>query len=128
MNVIPGRCEASNPESRDSGSGPSDHPGMTKEKAAPTARLFCFLASKIGRDALVFPVAIAGRFRALRPLELLRDRLGGGLRRLPARFGLRKRTLGRRRKLFALRFGWGRCRPCRIISHSSSPALYLRAP
>src|ERR1700694_2690438 len=28
--VIPGRCEASNPESRDSGSGPSDHPGMTE--------------------------------------------------------------------------------------------------
>src|SRR5260370_7457742 len=28
--VIPGRCEASRPESRDSGSGPSDHPGMTK--------------------------------------------------------------------------------------------------
>src|ERR1700730_15147940 len=27
--VIPGRCEASNPESRDSGSGPSDHPGLT---------------------------------------------------------------------------------------------------
>src|SRR6185312_1988844 len=27
--VIPGRCKASNPESRDSGSGPSDHPGMT---------------------------------------------------------------------------------------------------
>src|SRR5450631_4912398 len=27
--VIPGRCEASNPESRDSGSGPADHPGMT---------------------------------------------------------------------------------------------------
>src|ERR1700730_14859116 len=28
--VIPGRCEASNPESRDSGPGPSDHPGMTE--------------------------------------------------------------------------------------------------
>jgi hypothetical protein len=28
--VIPGRCVASNPESRDSGSGPSDHPGMTR--------------------------------------------------------------------------------------------------
>jgi predicted PurR-regulated permease PerM len=27
--VIPGRSAASNPESRDSGSGPSDHPGMT---------------------------------------------------------------------------------------------------
>src|SRR5262249_23320890 len=31
--VIPGRCEASNPESRDSGSGPSDHPGMTAHNA-----------------------------------------------------------------------------------------------
>src|ERR1700688_2333069 len=29
--VIPGRCAASNPEPRDSGSGPSDHPGMTGE-------------------------------------------------------------------------------------------------
>jgi hypothetical protein len=28
-NVIPGRVEDANPESRDSGSGPSDHPGMT---------------------------------------------------------------------------------------------------
>ena len=27
--VIPGRCGASNPKSRNSGSGPSDHPGMT---------------------------------------------------------------------------------------------------
>ena len=29
--VVPGRCEASNPESRDSGAGPSDHPGMTSD-------------------------------------------------------------------------------------------------
>jgi hypothetical protein len=29
MNVIPGRCGASNPESRDSGLVLSDHPGMT---------------------------------------------------------------------------------------------------
>jgi hypothetical protein len=28
-NVIPGRVEDANPESRDSGSSPSDHPGMT---------------------------------------------------------------------------------------------------
>ena len=28
--VIPGRVEDANPESRDSGSGPSDHPGMTE--------------------------------------------------------------------------------------------------
>jgi hypothetical protein len=28
--VIPGRCKASNPESRDSGSGATHHPGMTK--------------------------------------------------------------------------------------------------
>jgi len=26
--VIPGRVEDASPESRDSGSGPSDHPGM----------------------------------------------------------------------------------------------------
>src|SRR5579871_4675420 len=32
--VIPGRCEASNPESRDYGSGPSDHPGMTPNTGA----------------------------------------------------------------------------------------------
>src|SRR5688572_31981708 len=30
--VIPGRCAASNPESRGSGSGPSDHPGTTDKK------------------------------------------------------------------------------------------------
>ena len=39
--VIPGRCAASNPESRDSGSGPSDHPGMTEDINArnpPAAR------------------------------------------------------------------------------------------
>jgi hypothetical protein len=29
--AIPGRIEDANPESRDSGSGPSDHPGMTEE-------------------------------------------------------------------------------------------------
>src|SRR5690348_12944404 len=33
--VIPGRCEASNPESRDSESGPSDHPGMTRGNTMP---------------------------------------------------------------------------------------------
>src|SRR5579871_3974212 len=35
MFVIPGRCEASNPGSRDSGSGPADHPGMTEEMHLP---------------------------------------------------------------------------------------------
>ncbi len=34
--VIPGRCKASNPESRDSGSGPSDHPGMTEDGSRPS--------------------------------------------------------------------------------------------
>jgi hypothetical protein len=39
-NVIPGRCGASNPESRDSGAGPSDHPGMTG--TAPRSRRVFF--------------------------------------------------------------------------------------
>jgi hypothetical protein len=40
--VIPGRIEDANPESRDSGSGPSDHPGMTSkmENAALKRRVF----------------------------------------------------------------------------------------
>jgi DNA helicase II / ATP-dependent DNA helicase PcrA len=33
--VIPGRIEDANPESRDSGSGPSDHPAMTAQSAPP---------------------------------------------------------------------------------------------
>jgi hypothetical protein len=32
--VIPGRIEDASPESRDSGFGPSDHPGMTKSNEA----------------------------------------------------------------------------------------------
>src|SRR5262245_36174101 len=36
--VVPGRCGASNPESRDSGSGPSDHPGMTAAPSLPPAQ------------------------------------------------------------------------------------------
>src|SRR6476646_5702789 len=39
--VVPGRREAANPESRDSGSGPSDHPGMTAREllSAVTSQL-----------------------------------------------------------------------------------------
>jgi hypothetical protein len=46
--VIPGRCEASNPESRDSGSGPSDHPGMT---ASPHTTSSQHTTSHSRRDA-----------------------------------------------------------------------------
>src|SRR5450432_274907 len=35
--VIPGRTEDANPESRDSGSGPSDHPGMTEQNLPPSS-------------------------------------------------------------------------------------------
>ena len=41
--VIPGRCEASNPEARTSGSGPSDHPGMTGKARAPFQSLLQIL-------------------------------------------------------------------------------------
>src|SRR4051794_10914692 len=34
--VIPGRCEASNPESRNSGSGATHHPGMTLSRHPPS--------------------------------------------------------------------------------------------
>src|SRR3954452_7122806 len=50
--VIPERCAASKPESRDSGSGPSDHPGMTKTNKKREARMSDVYAEK----ALVFDV------------------------------------------------------------------------
>jgi DNA helicase-2/ATP-dependent DNA helicase PcrA len=37
--VIPGRIEDANPESKDSGSGPSGHPGMTAQNLAPSSPL-----------------------------------------------------------------------------------------
>ncbi|HLX16630.1 MAG TPA: UvrD-helicase domain-containing protein [Bradyrhizobium sp.] len=39
VSVIPGRVEDANPESRDSGSGPSDHPGMTVQ--SPPKNICC---------------------------------------------------------------------------------------
>ncbi len=39
--VIPGRCEASSPESRGSGSGPADHPGTTAENIPPSRGAIC---------------------------------------------------------------------------------------
>src|SRR5882724_6939340 len=66
--VIPGRCEASNPESRDSGSGPSDHPGMTVlrqrraitqgEPAGPQAA--AFFSSRSSRRRIL-PTLVLGR-------------------------------------------------------------------
>jgi uncharacterized membrane protein YfcA len=50
--VIPGRIEDANPESRDSGSGPSDHPGMTTEKMRLNSAAY----------ALLFFGALAGGF------------------------------------------------------------------
>src|ERR1700720_763 len=44
--VIPGRCEASNPESRDSGCGPSDHPGMTSDRFYFAATLLLAWAAR----------------------------------------------------------------------------------
>src|SRR6266852_5250897 len=75
---MPGRCEASNPESRDSGSGPSDHPGMTSE---PTGRAHTMSATfdrSLGKtDARPFHLAIiAGLACALligKTLPLTRD-------------------------------------------------------
>ena len=60
-------------------------------------------ALEIRGDALVLPIAIAGRLRPLRALELLGRRLGVCRGGLPARFGFGERALGRRRERFAFR-------------------------
>ena len=63
-------------------------------------------ASKIRGDAFALPVAVAGRFRALRTLQLLLRRRGAGRSRsLAACFGLGQRALGGRRERLAGRAG-----------------------
>ena len=60
-------------------------------------------ASKIRGDAVPLPVAIAGRFRALRTLKLLLLRGGAGIGGLAARLGFGERALGGWRQLLAFR-------------------------
>src|SRR5690348_17648034 len=67
--VIPGRCEASNPESRDSGSGPSDHPGMTEKK-----RGIVRVAAALSVVILCLTVAFTAWVASLGPLPLTEAR------------------------------------------------------
>src|SRR5216684_3646746 len=80
--------------------------------------------SKIRGDALVLPVAVPRRFRALRALKLLDRRLGVRLGSFSARFGLRKRALCRRRELLAFPTRFVRCRQWSIFAHRKFPARY----
>src|ERR1700709_2285176 len=54
-----GACESTNPESRDSGSGPSDHPGMTaggQNKKGPLPRAsFVIIKSRLAVPAMAAP-------------------------------------------------------------------------
>src|SRR4051812_22248548 len=80
--VIPGRCEASNPESRDSGSGLSDHPGMTVSHCQlatrhPSIRLEIPLAGGVhhaGRQGRRRGVAVPAAGAAL-GVEIIAQRL-----------------------------------------------------
>ena len=114
---------------RHGGDGDNEHPGQGRRKpAAPTAASYKYLfsrmgtypelraesgqsgkalASKIRGDAFALPVAIAGRFRALRTLKLLLLRGGAGIGGFAARLGFGERTLGGRRQLA--------CVPCRRV-------------
>ena len=67
--------------------------------------------SKIRRDALALPIAVARRFRSLWPLNLLLHRLRVCRRGLPSRFGFGKRALrGWRQRLVSR---W------RVVSHDT---------
>src|ERR1700722_16944520 len=82
--VIPGRIEDANPESRDSGSGPSDHPGMTvlprRHSMTPTE------IEKIFRDeagrALATLIRLVGDFDLAE--DALQDAFAVALERWPA--------------------------------------------
>src|ERR1700736_2647997 len=64
--VIPGRIEDANPESRDSGSGPSDHPGMTVPQLSLFKILNTPLAIAIQRLSTVTSVVMKIRLRVER--------------------------------------------------------------
>src|SRR6202171_6112628 len=74
-------------------------------------------ASKIRGDALVLPVAIAGRLRALRALNFPGQGLSVGFGSPPSRFGLGERALRRRRQRLAFRDGCGCCLCCGNVGH-----------
>src|SRR5260370_12606033 len=53
--VIPGWSEGPDPESRDSGSGPSDHPGMTEAAGQPRTRAATFCSAPASRSPATAP-------------------------------------------------------------------------
>src|SRR6201992_1367780 len=67
---MPGRCEASNPESRDSGYGPSDHSGMTprSERGNPMSANNAFHIAVLGGDG-IGPEVMAPALEVLRKVE-----------------------------------------------------------
>jgi hypothetical protein len=69
--VIPGHRAAMNPESRDSGSGPSDHPGMTTRGSPVSRQKFQRLLAR--RKAAEFDVIgiVLRRFRGPQDHELV---------------------------------------------------------
>src|SRR5665647_181680 len=75
--------------------------------------------SEIRGDALGLPVAITGRFRTLRALELLRRRFGLRRGSLPAHLGFGERALRRRRQLLAWSSRRGGRGQCGIVGHLS---------
>ena len=80
------------------------YPRLRAELGNPARPIALALGpQKSERDALTLPIAISGRFRALRTLKLLLMRRGAGLGGLAARFGLGERALGGRRQLLAFR-------------------------
>src|SRR6187431_3522763 len=83
--VIPGR--EANPESRDSGCGPSDHPRMTGESLLRSVRAHpLFLFAQLGRQGVTeifrrkhladFDLLAAGERRALHPSDRVIQRFG----------------------------------------------------
>ncbi len=87
--VFPGRCEASNPESRDSGSGPSDHPGMTFIHTSAFSRRnaseFCMTLPPIteGAGNAGCPLHPQPRVQNKKAHERIHHRFTGATRRFP---------------------------------------------
>ena len=94
FDVIPGRVEDANPESRDSGSGPSDHPGMTTLRELPCTPLLPPIPRRRRSASICFghpDPADAGDARG--------DRARRGGRRAGRRRSVRESVVRARRRL-----------------------------
>src|SRR5205807_3227043 len=123
----PGRCEASNPESRDSGSGVGDHPGMTGANQYQQRQHLMsneMVLQKLDSGLLTITMNRPDRRNALNP-DMTRGLVEAARRAMEDHEGPRRAGEGRRRHLLRRRrreIDGGGPRASRLRSQDDEPA------